>query len=136
MNIDDKDELPIQSFRFDVTISNGRLRTLLRDAEVIRIERGPWHCFVEFRSTENARVLEKKVKDWYDNFREEQNAAHQRKHDAIYDKRREEMIKNPSYLPATCVHADGRVVEGYMYLDDNDKWHYVYPDDPPKLRLT
>jgi len=127
VNTGNKDELPLQTVRFHKDISNGRLRTLVGDAEVVRINRGAWHCFFEIRSSQKAVDLEKKIEKWLEDSKDEQNAKREREFDVIYAKRKEQVKKNPQYLPASQVIFGGQRVEGYMFIDDTGQWQYVFP---------
>ena len=101
------------------------------DAEIVRIERGAWHCFVEFRSRQNARELEASIEQWRQDFKAERSSKHEEEFAAIYKKRQEEMEKNPPYVPATQILSNGKKVEGHIFIDDTGKSHYIFPDDPP-----
>jgi hypothetical protein len=50
VNTENKGDLPVQSLRFNAAISDGRLRTIMSDAEIVTINRGSSQCFVEFLS--------------------------------------------------------------------------------------
>ena len=100
------------------------------DAEILRIERGTWHCFVEFRSSENATELERKIEAWYANLRDEETARLEREHAVKCDAWVKKHLNDRPGIPAITTYPDGRRVEGYTFIDDSDEWQYVFPANP------
>lgn len=124
-----KGQLPTKSFRFNKAISDDDLCGLMGDAEIVRVVRGAWLCDVEFRSAVESHVLEKRVEDWFEERRRKAQAQHERDHEARFGQVVDDLWTDIPGLPVTQTFPDGRKVEGYRFIDDNDNWIYVFPDN-------
>ncbi len=120
----------LQSIRFNSNITDEQLWEFFGSWPVVDVVRGSWMSHVYFFSDESAEVLHEQLHKWYGDLKRAESERRAQYWEAKYVERQEELRRNPQYLPAITTFTDGRRYEGYMYLDDNDKWHYVFPDLP------